>query len=47
MPQDRSTLTLGDKAPAFALRTSEGREVQLSDILRTKAVILVFIRGTW
>jgi peroxiredoxin len=47
MAQDYPALTLGDEAPAFTLRTSEGEEVQLSDILRSRTAIIVFIRGTW
>jgi peroxiredoxin len=47
MPQDHPALKLGDEAPSFTLRTSEGEEVRLSDVLGSKAAIIVFIRGTW
>ena len=47
MPRDHSALMLGDEAPSFALRTSEGEEVRLSDVLRSNIAIVVFIRGTW
>lgn len=47
MPADHATLTLGDEAPLFALRTAEGEEVHLSEVLRSKAALIVFIRGTW
>ena len=34
MPQDHAALTLGDEAPSFTLRTSEGEEARLDDVLR-------------
>jgi len=40
-------LSVGDRAPPFALQTGDGRQMQLTDILSSRAVILVFIRGTW
>lgn len=47
MAQDMTTLRVGDTAPPFALHTGDGREIRLTDILRSGAAILVFIRGTW
>jgi peroxiredoxin len=47
MARARSCLSVGDMAPAFALQTGDGRQIQLTDILSSRAVILVFIRGTW
>jgi peroxiredoxin len=38
---------VGDAAPPFALQTGDGQEIRLIDILSSRAVILVFIRGTW
>jgi len=40
-------LKVGDVAPPFALLTSDGREIRLTDILSSKAAMLIFIRGTW
>jgi peroxiredoxin len=40
-------LRVGDVAPPFALQTGDGQEVRLTGILSSRAVILVFIRGTW
>ena len=47
MAQDHPALMLGDEAPSFTLRTSQGEEVRLSDVLRAHVAIVVFIRGTW
>lgn len=47
MAQDRTALSVGDAAPPFTLRTSEGQEIRLADVLNSRAAILVFIRGTW
>ncbi|HSF32073.1 MAG TPA: hypothetical protein VLK82_16545 [Candidatus Tectomicrobia bacterium] len=40
-------LKIGDVAPAFALQTSDGQEIRLADVLRSRVAIIVFIRGTW
>ena len=40
------TLKPGDTAPQFELPTVERQIVRLSDY-RGKAVVIVFIRGTW
>jgi peroxiredoxin len=47
MAQDMTNLRVGDRAPTFALRTGDGREIRLMDVLRSRAAIIVFIRGTW
>jgi peroxiredoxin len=40
-------LRVGDAAPPFALQTGDGQTIRLTDILSSRAAILVFIRGTW
>ena len=47
MPPDYPALMLGDEAPSFTLRTSEGEKARLDDVLRSNVAIIVFIRGTW
>jgi peroxiredoxin len=47
MGQASSDLAVGDVAPSFALQTSDGQEVRLSDVLKRSAALVVFIRGTW
>ena len=47
MAQDRTSLSVGDIAPSFALRVSDGHDIRLTDVLSSRAAILVFIRGTW
>ena len=47
MAQAHPPLKLGDVAPPFALRTDEGREVRLADVVSSGPVIVTFIRGTW
>ena len=47
MAQERTGLSVGDMAPPFALQASDGQDIRLTDILRDRAAILVFIRGTW
>lgn len=37
----------GQEAPIFALPGAEGRLVQLSDLLKGRGAVLVFIRGLW
>jgi peroxiredoxin len=47
MNQTRTNLKVGDMAPPFALQTGDGQEIRLTDVLSSRAAILVFIRGTW
>jgi peroxiredoxin len=47
MAQHMIRLRVGDTAPPFALQRGDGREIRLTDVLRSRAAILVFIRGTW
>jgi peroxiredoxin len=47
MAQAHPPLRLGDGAPPFALRTDEGQEVRLADVVSSGPAIVVFIRGTW
>lgn len=47
MPRENKILKVGDRAPPFVLRSSEGQEIRLSDMRGPKVVVLVFFRGTW
>jgi peroxiredoxin len=47
MAQSITRLKVGDMAPPFALLTGDGQEIRLTDVLSSRAAILVFIRGTW
>ena len=47
MPRENPRLTLGDRAPPFTLRTSDGQDFPPTEVLSSSALILVFIRGTW
>jgi len=47
MAQEQLALKIGDAAPPFALRTGEGQEIRLTDVVSSSAAIVVFIRGTW
>jgi peroxiredoxin len=47
MVQQIISLRVGDAAPPFALQTGDGQKIRLTDILSSRAAILVFIRGTW
>jgi hypothetical protein len=47
MSREMISLRVGDLAPPFALQTSAGREIRLTDILSSRAAMLGFIRGTW
>lgn len=38
---------LGDKMPNFNLKNFTGEEVELYDVLKKKAVVLLFYRGSW
>jgi peroxiredoxin len=40
-------LRAGDAAPLFALRTGDGKEIRLAEVISAGAAIVVFIRGTW
>jgi peroxiredoxin len=47
MAQEKMSLVVGDVAPPFALRSGDGQEIRLTDVLCSGAAIVVFIRGTW
>jgi peroxiredoxin len=47
MAHDTAGLRIGDTAPPFVLQASDGRKIRLTDVLASRAAILVFIRGTW
>jgi peroxiredoxin len=47
MVQAITGLRVGDAAPPFVLQAGDGHAVRLTDILSSRAAILVFIRGTW
>jgi len=47
MPRQNEVLKVGDSAPPFVLRDSEGAEVRLAEVWRSHVVVLVFLRGTW
>jgi peroxiredoxin len=47
MAEHMMHLRVGDIAPPFALRSGDGQEIRLTDVLSSRAIILVFIRGTW
>jgi hypothetical protein len=38
---------IGDKAPDFTLKDTQGREVSLSKLLGDGPVVLTFYRGIW
>jgi cytochrome oxidase Cu insertion factor (SCO1/SenC/PrrC family) len=38
---------IGDKAPDFTLKDTQGREVSLSTLLGDGPVVLTFYRGIW
>jgi cytochrome oxidase Cu insertion factor (SCO1/SenC/PrrC family) len=38
---------IGDKAPDFTLKDTQGREVSLSKLLGDGPVVLTFYRGKW
>jgi len=40
-------LKKGDKAPDFTLKTPEGKEVRLSELLKSGPVVLTWYRGGW
>ncbi len=48
MPEQTSTLKVGDRAPDFELSAANRPErFSLQDALRRGAVVLEFLRGTW
>jgi peroxiredoxin len=47
MAEVMTHLRIGDMAPPFALHPGDGRTIRLADILRSRAAVIVFIRGTW
>jgi peroxiredoxin len=47
MTQKMTSLHVGDTAPPFTLQTADGQEIRLTEVLSERAVVLVFIRGTW
>ena len=47
MPKSDTLLKVGDKAPEFNLKTSEGEPVTLAQILKNGPALLLFFRGTW
>ena len=47
MAREMISLKVGDMAPSFALQTGAGQKIRLTNILSSRAVLLVFIRGTW
>jgi len=47
MARENPPLRVGDVAPPFALRTDDGQELRLADVINSRTAILVFIRGTW
>lgn len=45
MPTPRTPLAVGDRAPAFTLKTQDGKSVTLADFAKKKNVVLVFYPG--
>lgn len=45
--QLKRRLTTGDTAPDFALPASDGKVLWLSNLVRERPIVLVFIRGGW
>ena len=42
-----STVSVGDQAPDFSLKNTEGKELSLKDFLAHGPVVLTFYRGKW
>lgn len=40
-------IKVGDKAPDFTLKDTEGQEVSLSSLLGDGPVVITFYRGNW
>jgi peroxiredoxin len=47
MTREITSLSVGDIAPPFALQAADGQDIRLTDVLSSRAALLVFIRGTW
>lgn len=47
MPRANKLIKVGDSAPLFELRSSNGQEIRLAELRASKVVLLVFLRGTW
>lgn len=45
--QARGPITVGSKAPAFALVAGNGSVYRLADLHGKKSLVLVFFRGVW
>jgi len=43
----QSGLKMGEKAPEFTTKNQDGKALQLSKLLKTGPVVLVFYRGQW
>lgn len=43
----QSALTIGDQAPNFTVMDTDGKEIQLYDLLKKAPVIINFFRGNW
>lgn len=46
-PTDLERVKVADAAPDFTLEAMDGQKVTLSEVYRTKTVVLVFYRGQW
>lgn len=44
---DLERVKVGGQAPDFTLENMDGRKITLSDVYKSKNVILVFYRGQW
>jgi len=44
---DIAPLLIGEKIPDIALKTSENKDAQLSNLFKNKKTVLVFYRGGW
>lgn len=45
LAQGGENTTIGNKAPDFSLKTMEGNEIRLSELIRNQPVVLVVLRG--
>ncbi len=46
-PTDLERVKIGDTAPNFTLENLDGRRITLSEVYRTRSVVLAFYRGQW
>jgi hypothetical protein len=46
-PTDASRDWIGKTAPSFSLPDTDGKTIDVSKVLGTKPVVLVFYRGVW